>query len=267
MSLHTPKPFAIILALTALAAAACGGGDRKPAGDETPPADTTMAAAPAGPTAQLIKAVDGFQAPEAVRWDPDQKVWFVANINGTPSAKDNNGFISRLKPDGSVETLKFIEGKKKGVTLNGPKGMAIVGDTLWVCDIDAVRGFNRKTGALVANIKVPGAMFINDITPGPDGLYATDTGVILGAGEPQAPRARRDLQDRWTEGDHRVQVRRAARPQRHHLGPERRAPRHRALRRQVDQQLGARRQRGAEDRRRGRACSTASNRSARTSSW
>jgi hypothetical protein len=183
MSLHTPKPFAITLALAALAAA-CGGGDRKPAGDETPPADTTMAAAPGGPTAQLIKAVDGFQAPEAARWDPDQKVWFVANINGYPSTKDNNGFISRLKPDGSVETLKFIEGKKKGVTLNGPKGMAIVGDTLWVCDIDAVRGFNRKTGALVANIKVPGAVFINDITPSPDGLYATDTGVILAADAP-----------------------------------------------------------------------------------
>ena len=172
-----------------------------------------MAAAPAGPTAQLIKTVDGFQAPEAARWDPDQKVWFVANINGYPSSKDNNGFISRLKPDGSVETLKFIAGGSKGVTLNGPKGMAIVGDTLWVCDIDAVRGFNRKTGALVANIKVPGAVFINDITVGPDGLYATDTGVILGRRRlAQAPRPRRDLQDRRPEGDHRVQVRRPARP-------------------------------------------------------
>ena len=40
--------------------------------------------------------------------------------------------------------------------------------------------FNRKTGALVANIKVPGAVFINDIAVGPDGLYATDSGIILG---------------------------------------------------------------------------------------
>ena len=169
------------LVFTVLAAAACGGGERKTASDDAPTADTATAAAPATPTARLVQTVDGFQAPEAARWDPDQKLWFVANINGAPSTKDNNGFISRLKPDGSVETLKFVEGNKKGVTLNAPKGMAIVGDTLWVCDIDAVRGFNRKTGALVANIKVPGAAFINDITPGPDGLYATDTGVILGA--------------------------------------------------------------------------------------
>jgi sugar lactone lactonase YvrE len=169
------------LVFTVLTAAACGGGERRSTSDDTPTADTATAAAPATPTAQLVNTVDGFQAPEAARWDPDQKIWFVANINGAPSTKDNNGFISRLKPDGSVETLKFVEGKKNGVTLNGPKGMAIVGDTLWVCDIDAVRGFNRKTGALVANIKVPGAVFINDITPGPDGLYATDSGVILGA--------------------------------------------------------------------------------------
>jgi sugar lactone lactonase YvrE len=171
----------LLLAIAALGAAACGGGDRKPA--DTPAADTA-APEPAGPTAQLIKTVDGLQAPEAARWDSDQKIWFVANINGAPSTKDNNGFISRLAPDGTIETLKFIEGGKKGVTLNGPKGMAIVGDTLWVCDIDAVRGFNRKTGALVANIKVPGAVFINDITAGPDALYATDTGVILSADAP-----------------------------------------------------------------------------------
>ncbi len=171
----------LLLAIVAMGTAACGG-ERKPA--DTPAADTA-APGPAGPTARLIKTVeDSLQAPEAARWDPDQKIWFVANINGAPSTKDNNGFISRLKPDGTVETLKFIEGGKKGVTLNGPKGMAITGDTLWVCDIDAVRGFNRKTGALVANIKVPGAVFINDITTAPDALYATDTGVILAADAP-----------------------------------------------------------------------------------
>jgi len=179
MPLHTPKHIPTALVLTILAAA-CGGSDRKAGGDDAPTADSAAAAAPAGPSAHVIKTVDGFQAPEAARWDPDQKVWFVANINGYPSGKDNNGFISRLKPDGTVDSLKFIAGGSKGVTLNAPKGMAIVGDTLWVCDIDAVRGFNRKTGALVANIKVPGAVFINDISVGPDGLYATDSGIILG---------------------------------------------------------------------------------------
>ena len=87
-----------------------------------------------------------------------------------------------LKPDGSVDSLKFVAAGRDKVTLNGPKGMAIVGDTLWVADIDAVRGFNRKTGAPIASIPVPGAKFLNDITAGPDGIYITDTGIRFGAG-------------------------------------------------------------------------------------
>ncbi|HKH83183.1 MAG TPA: hypothetical protein VKA25_05845 [Gemmatimonadales bacterium] len=117
------------------------------------------------------------QAPEAARWDFDQNVWFVANINGDPFGKDNNGFIARVTPDGRVDSLKFIAGGRSGVTLNAPKGMAIVGDTIWVADIDAVRAFNKRTGAAAGSVRVPGAKFLNDITAGPDGtLYITDSG-------------------------------------------------------------------------------------------
>ena len=121
---------------------------------------------------------EGLQAPEAARYDHDQNVWFIANINGDPFGKDNNGFIARLTPDGKVDSLKFIAGGRGGVTLNAPKGMAINGDTLWVADIDAVRGFNKKTGASITSVKAAGAKFLNDITAGPDGtLYVTDTGL------------------------------------------------------------------------------------------
>jgi sugar lactone lactonase YvrE len=66
------------------------------------------------------------------------------------------------------------------VTLHAPKGLVIVGDTLWATDLDAVRGFHRRTGAPIATIDLAqlGALFLNDITVGPDGaLYVTDTGV------------------------------------------------------------------------------------------
>ena len=63
------------------------------------------------------------------------------------------------------------------MALNAPKGMALQGDTLWVADIDAVRGFNRRTGAPVVSIAIKGAQCLNDIAVGPDGLYITDTGV------------------------------------------------------------------------------------------
>jgi hypothetical protein len=168
------------LSLAALALAAACGGERK----DVAPADTTLAtAAPAAPAeARKIGTVKALQNPESVRWDAEQGIWFVSNVNGNPSDKDGNGYISRLKADGSVDSLKFVAGGRNKVTLNAPKGMAIVGDTLWVADIDAVRGFNRKSGALVANIAVPGAKFLNDVTAGPDGLYITDSGIHIGAG-------------------------------------------------------------------------------------
>lgn len=146
-------------------------------------------AAPA-PTATRMATVEGFSTPESVRYDPDQDVFFVSNINGNPGAKANNGFISRVRPDGTVDSLRFIAGGRGGATLHAPKGMALVGDTLWVADIDAVRAFNRRTGAPVATVDMRGrAKFLNDVAAGPDGsIYVTDTGIeFSAAGEMSHP--------------------------------------------------------------------------------
>ena len=127
----------------------------------------------------LVAEVDGFSGPEAVRYDPDQDIFFVANFNGPGSRVDDDGFISRMRPDGTVEQLRFIAGGVDGVTLHAPRGMVITGDTLWAVDVDAMRGFNRRTGAPLATISFAGTDvgFLNDITQGPDGaLYVTDTG-------------------------------------------------------------------------------------------
>jgi hypothetical protein len=122
------------------------------------------------------------QGPESARYDRDLDVWFVSNVNGLPGARDNNGYISRLRPDGTPYQVKFIEGGKKGVTLNAPKGLAIKGDTLWVADIDFARAFNKRTGAAIANVTAKGrAKFLNGAAVGTDGaVYMTDTGVIFG---------------------------------------------------------------------------------------
>jgi sugar lactone lactonase YvrE len=124
--------------------------------------------------------VSGFLGPESVRYDSAQDVYFVSNINGEPLAKDNNGFISRVRPDGAVEVLKFIEGGRGGVTLNAPKGLALRGDTLWVADIDVVRAFNAQTGVPLDSVKLDSlrAVFLNDIAIAPNGaIYITDTGI------------------------------------------------------------------------------------------
>src|SRR6059036_943583 len=143
-----------------------------------------QAAAEGGHGPSKVLTVPGFKTPESVKYDADLDVYFVTNINGSPGAKDNNGFISRVRPDGTVDSLAFVAGGRGGVTLHAPKGTAIVSDTLWVADIDAVRGFNKRSGAAVATIELGklGAKFLNDIAAGPDGaLYITDTGIQIDA--------------------------------------------------------------------------------------
>jgi sugar lactone lactonase YvrE len=166
-----------VVTAAALGAVACGREKEQPKVSHGPVIDST---AP-GRTAE----VTGFKTPESVRYDSASDVFFVSNINGSPDAKDDNGFISRMKPDGTIDSLQLIAGGRDGVTLNAPKGLVLVGDTLWVADIDAVRAFNVRTGATVATVDLSSfhALFLNDICVGGDGaLYVTDTGVRIKGG-------------------------------------------------------------------------------------
>jgi hypothetical protein len=175
----TPSPWTLSMAALTLTGAlgGCGGagGDHPAPGRDTAAAmsaDSAAPAAAAGPS-----RVEGFQAPESVKYDAELDVWYVANINGSPLDKDGNGFISRLKGDGTMDSLKFIVAGVNGVKLDGPKGMALQADTLWVADITNLRGFNRKTGMPVASVALKGSKFLNDVAIGEDGIYVTDTGI------------------------------------------------------------------------------------------
>jgi sugar lactone lactonase YvrE len=62
--------------------------------------------------------------------------------------------------------------------------MAIHGDTLWIADIDKLRGFDRRSGSPLATIDLSthDAVLLNDVAVGPDGsLYITDSGIIMSA--------------------------------------------------------------------------------------
>lgn len=132
-------------------------------------------------TAAISVADVGLRTPESVLHDSVADVYLVSNISGNPLEKDDDGFISRLAPDGSVLALRWIDGASEGVTLHAPKGMAIRGDSLFVADIDVLRIFDRRDGSPVGNWPVEGATFLNDITVAADGtIYATDSGFRAG---------------------------------------------------------------------------------------
>lgn len=171
MSRH---PFVAVVFLTTVTG--CGGDQNG--------ADTTgsTAAASSRPAeAEKIGETGGFQVPEAVRYDADLDVYFVSNVNGNPSQRDNNGYIARVHPDSLNNPTVIARGGERGLYLNAPKGMAIQGDTLFVTDIYMLRKFNKRTGEYIGavNLRDYGATFLNDIAVGPDGVYITDTGIAF----------------------------------------------------------------------------------------
>jgi dipeptidyl aminopeptidase/acylaminoacyl peptidase len=178
---HYLAPSLTLAALAGLASSACKSGDS--AAKDAALADSAAVYEKESGMFRKVGETPNLQGPESARYDRDLDVWFVSNINGTPLQRDNNGYISRLRPDGTPYSVKFIEGGKKGVTLNAPKGLAINGDTLWVADIDVARAFNKRTGDLIANVSTQGrARFLNGAAVGPDGaVYMTDTGVLFGS--------------------------------------------------------------------------------------
>ncbi len=134
-----------------------------------------FAAAAFGADMQL----DGFSYPESVLVDGSRVA--VSNIGAKPAPmdKDGDGFISLLNKKGEMIDKNFITG------LNAPKGMAFIrhgfGGTLYVADVDEVKGFDSNSKKQVFSLAFEGTRFLNDITVKDNNtLYVsgTDSGKI-----------------------------------------------------------------------------------------
>lgn len=129
-------------------------------------------------TAPALLVKGGFLGPESVLYDAAADQYLVSNVNGPPNDADDNGFISRVTPEGDIAVLKWIDGAEPEIELHAPKGMAIVGEVLYVADLDRIRKFSTRTGAALGEIVVPGASSLNDLSAAPDGtLYFSDLGA------------------------------------------------------------------------------------------
>jgi len=95
--------------------------------------------------AVLAYEISNLQFPQNIITD-DGQVYYIANANGDPGTRENNGFISTADQEGKITSLHFIKGGQESATLHSPKEMAIIGATLYVADLDVVRGFDKSTG-------------------------------------------------------------------------------------------------------------------------
>ena len=124
--------------------------------------------------------ITGLESPNSFVGDPSGKEYFISNINGDREARDNNGFITKLDPNGKITNLKFIQGGVADILLHAPKGLALVGQILYVADLDQLKGFDKTTGKLLVTVSFPAvssqhAVSLTDVTAEPTGLlYVSD---------------------------------------------------------------------------------------------
>lgn len=116
--------------------------------------------------------------PQSFIVSPSGENYFISNANGEPGKQDNNGFISKLDLDGKPIDLHFIHGGTRGTILHSPNGMAIVKETLYVADLDTIRGFDINTGQ--STVTLPLSQFhITELTDliadGAGQLFVLDT--------------------------------------------------------------------------------------------
>ena len=104
------------------------------------------------------------KTPESVLFDEEKEIMYVANINGDPSEKDGNGFISILNADGSENNLEWATG------LDAPKGMALYDGKLYVSDIDRLVEIDVQSGKIISRYHAANAVFLNDVAACSNGM-------------------------------------------------------------------------------------------------
>ncbi|WP_293373567.1 hypothetical protein [Nevskia sp.] len=121
----------------------------------------------AGP--EPLWTLTGFAQPESAVFAANQNVIYVSNINGDPTVKDGNGFISKVSPDGKMIKRDWLRG------LNAPKGLGYKNGLLYIADIDELLVVDTGNGRVKSRHKAAGAKFLNDVALDAGGrVYVSD---------------------------------------------------------------------------------------------
>ena len=131
----------------------------------------TLARVAAVPELEPLWVADSFAAPESVVVAPDGN-YLVSNVGiDDGDAKNGDGFISKMSPEGKVIDRYWA------AKINGPKGLAIQDGKLYASDIDVVMVFDAAEGGLGKKIPVDGAVFLNGVTAWNGAIHVSDSGT------------------------------------------------------------------------------------------
>jgi sugar lactone lactonase YvrE len=123
---------------------------------------------------QLIKKWETdtvLKVPESVLFDANNKVLYVANIDGTePWGKDGKGSVGKVGLDGKIIKVDWVAG------LNAPKGMGLYKGKLYVADLENLVVIDIAKGSIERTITVENAQGLNDVTIDKNGIiYVSDS--------------------------------------------------------------------------------------------
>ena len=108
--------------------------------------------------------------PESVLPHPTKNLLYVSLINGGPWEKDGRGEIALMDTTGKILNAAWTTG------LHAPKGMALVGNDLYVADVTEVVVIDAASGKIKNRIAVDSAQMLNDVTANAGGdVFVSDS--------------------------------------------------------------------------------------------
>lgn len=161
----------ILPPLLACLLAACGSQTPGKTAEPAVVAGEGVTAITGARSLELMWMARGFEQPEGAALGPDGS-YFISNIGpGDSAALDGNGYVSKLKPDGSLAAARFAEG------LHAPTGMVVMDGVLYVADRDGVAMIDAATGAARGKVLIEGVKFLNDLTEWKGDILVSDSGT------------------------------------------------------------------------------------------
>ena len=117
-----------------------------------------------------FEVTEGIRYPESIIYSDKHKAFFVSNVaSGDQLEKKSLGYISKISPDGKIVEAKWVAG------LRAPKGLLVLGDDLYVTDINRVVKINILTKKITKTFQHKGTKFLNDLAVDNEGrIYVSD---------------------------------------------------------------------------------------------